>query len=143
MANVFYPKALEKFGAPGTLGTTSGTAIDLIDDTIKVALLDTDVTGFNAAHEFYSDLSSAVVGTPVTLASKTFTSGVFDAADSTFTAVTGNVCEALILYKDTGTASTSPLIGFIDTGTNLPVTPVGSDIDVTWPSGSNKIFKLG
>jgi len=34
------------------------------------------------------------------------------------------------------------LIAFIDTATNLPVTPNGGDIIVAWDNGANKIFKL-
>jgi hypothetical protein len=52
----------------------------------------------------------------------------------TFTAVTGDVSEAVILYKDTGVAATSPLIAYIDTATGLPVTPNGGDITVTVPA---------
>ena len=49
---------------------------------------------------------------------------------------------AVVLYKDTGTESTSPLIAFIDSGTGLP-TPAGvNSIIVRWDNGSNKIFKL-
>lgn len=72
----------------------------------------------------------------VTLGSITITESgsliVFDAADSTFTAVSGDPSEALIIYKDTGTASTSWLIGIFDTVTGLPVTPNGGDIVITW-----------
>jgi len=60
----------------------------------------------------------------------------------TFTSVTGASIEAIVLYKDTGTDSTSPLIAFIDTATGLPITPNGGDIIVTWDNGPNKIFKL-
>ena len=59
-----------------------------------------------------------------------------------FTSVTGASIEAIVLYKDTGTDSTSPLIAFIDTATGLPITPNGGDIIVTWDNGANKIFKL-
>lgn len=140
MANALYNKAKEKFLNPGTLGTTSGTAIDLADDTIKVALVDTGTYTFSAAHEFYSSVSG-VVGTPQTLSSKTVTDGVFDAADVTFTSVTGSSVEALIIYKDTGTNSTSPLIAYIDTVTSgLPVTPNGGNISITW--NASGIFAL-
>jgi hypothetical protein len=59
-----------------------------------------------------------------------------------FSAVTGDQSEALVIYKDTGSAATSPLIAYIDTATGLPVTPNGADVTVTWDNGSNKIFKL-
>jgi type IV secretory pathway VirB2 component (pilin) len=84
----------------------------------------------------------AIVATSGNLASKTSTNGVADAADITFTAVTGDVSEALVIYKDTGVAATSPLLAFIDTATGLPVTPNGGNINVVFDNGTNKIFKL-
>jgi hypothetical protein len=134
MANALYDKGREKF--------LSGS-VSWSGDTIKVALVDTaSYTANLATDEFYSSVSAAVVGTPQTLGSKTVTAGVADAADPTFTAVTGASCEALVIYKDTGSSATSPLIAYIDTATNLPVTPNGGDIGITWDNGSNKIFKL-
>lgn len=101
---------------------------------------------FSASHKFLSEATTAggaVVGTAQTLASKTFTSGVFDAADVTFSAVAaGAAIGALIIYIDTGTGSTSRLVAYIDTGTGLPVTPNGGDINIAWDGGSNRIFKL-
>lgn len=133
MPNALYPKYKQKIANPGTLGTTSGDAVDLADDTIKVALVDTGVYTYSGTHEYYSSVSSAVVGTPQTLGSKTTTDGVFDAADVTFSSVTGNSVEAFVIYKDTGTASTSPLIAFIDTvASGLPVTPNGGNITITF-----------
>jgi hypothetical protein len=67
---------------------------------------------------------------------------VADAADITFTTVTGDQSEALVIYKDTGVEATSQLIAYIDTATGLPVTPGGGNITVTWDDGANKIFKL-
>ena len=68
--------------------------------------------------------------------------GVADAADTTFTSVSGDTVEAIVLYKDTGDAATSPLIAYIDTATGLPLTPNGGDVTITWDNGANKIFKL-
>lgn len=99
--------------------------------TVKAALVDTGVYTYSAAHEFYSSVSG-VVGAPVEITAKTFTNGYFDGADVTFTAVSGSPAEALIVFIDTGTASTSRLIAYIDTATGLPVTPNGSDITVSW-----------
>lgn len=130
MASVVYPKGKEAF--------LSGD-IDIPTDTIKAALIDTGTYTYSAAHDFYDDVSG-VVGTPQTLASKTVTNGTFDAADITFSSVTGNTVEAIIVYKDTGSAGTSPLIAYIDSGTGLPVTPNGGDINVTW--NASGIFSL-
>lgn len=134
MANALYPKWKEQL-----LQFTANNNIS--SGTVKVALVDTGVYTYSAADQFYSSVSSAVVGTPQTIGSKTFTSGVFDGADVTFTAVSGNSVEALVLYIDTGTASTSPLVAYIDTSvTGLPVTPNGGDISITW--NASGIFAL-
>lgn len=133
MASVIYPKAKESF-------LSQNPAIDMDTDTIKAALIDTGTYTYSAAHQYYSSVSG-VVGTPATLASKTVTNGTFDAADVTFTAVTGNSVEAIIIYKDTGSAATSPLIAYIDSASSgLPVTPNGGDITVSW--NASGIFSL-
>lgn len=135
MANLLYPLAKQ------VLLTAS---INLSSDTIKVAL----VRGYtySSAHQYLSDITTGggtVVGTAQTLGSKTVALGVFDAADPTFTAVTaGSAIQSLVIYKDTGTASTSNLIALIDTATGLPVTPNGGDITVAFDNGASKIFAL-
>ena len=141
MTNALYPKFKQKLIGASTLST--GTPIDLATDTIKVALIDTNIYSYNSANEFWSSASSALVGTPITLTSTTVVNGVFDAADVTFSAVTGNSVEALIVFKDTGTASTSPLICFIDVksgGGGISVTPNGGDITVTFSASG--IFSI-
>ena len=99
------------------------------------------------AHVFLSDIPiGARVSASGNLTSKTTNSprgGVFDAADVTFSSVpAGSPCEAVVIFKDTGTASTSPLIAFIDTATGLPVTPNGADIQIQWDNGRFRIFML-
>jgi hypothetical protein len=69
--------------------------------------------GPSTAADFYDDFDGALVGAKVTLASKTFASGVFDAADPTFTAVSGASVEAILVFKDTGTNSTSNVLAII------------------------------
>jgi hypothetical protein len=133
MANALYPKWKEAI--------EQATANSSLSGTVKVALVDTGTYTYSAAHEFYSSVSAAVIGTPQTLGSKTFTDGVFDAADVTYSTVSGNTVEALVIYIDTGTAGTSRLVAYIDTGvTGLPVTPNGGDINVQW--NASGIFAL-
>ena len=134
MANAIYPKYKETI-----LGAATNT--NLLTGTVKVALVDTGVYTYSAAHQFVSSLSG-VVGTAGTIgATKSVTNGLFDGGDVTFTAVTGNSAEALVIYVDTGTAGTSPLVAYIDTSvTGLPVTPNGGNISITW-NGSG-IFAL-
>lgn len=124
MPNVIYPKFKEQALQAG---------VNLSSGNIKAVLVDLADYTYSAAHEFLSDVAAAGrVATSGNLASKTFTNGTFDSADPSFTAVTGDVSEALILFIDTGTASTSRLIAFYDTGVGgLPVTPNGGDINVT------------
>lgn len=133
MANALYDKAREKF-LTGSL--------DWATDNFKVVLVDTGTYTVDLVNdEFHSDLAG-IVDTSGNLGSKTTTAGVADAADVTFTAVSGNSVEALVIYKDTGVSGTSPLVAYIDTATGLPVTPNGGDITVSWDDGTNKIFKL-
>lgn len=135
MANGMYVKGIESLMQAG---------INLVSDTIKVVLVDAaDYTVDLAAHDFLNDVAAGSRVATATLASKTVTGGAFDAADVTFPTVTGDPSEALIIYKDTGVESTSPLIMYIDTATGLGVTPNGGDISVVWDNGANKIFKIG
>lgn len=135
MANTLYNKGREGF---------LDGSIDWDTDDIRVILIDVaDYTVDLATHDFLNDVPGAArVAVSGSLASKTVTNGVADAADVTFTAVTGDQSEALVIYKHTGVDSTSRLIAYIDSATGLPVTPNGGDITVAWDNGSNKIFTL-
>lgn len=134
MANALYAKGKEKLLT---------AAINLSTDTIKVALVRNDYVQSLSTHEFFSSVSASSLNTPQTLASKTVTNGVFDAADVTFTAVTaGDTCEGVVIYKDTGTPSTSALIAYIDTITGFPLATNGGDITIQWDNGAYKIFSL-
>lgn len=117
--------------------------INWASDNIKVVLVDATYTPNPSTDQFLSDIAGGKrVATSGNLSSKTDTAGVADAADVTFSSVSGAAVDFIVIYKDTGTASTSPLICVIDTATNLPVTPNGGDIVVQWDNGGNKIFKL-
>lgn len=134
MASVIYPKYKEAL-------LTGSSNISLTTGTVKVDLIDTGTYTYSAAHDFYDDVSGSVATTGA-LANKTVTSGVFDADDTSWSAVSGATAEALIIWIDTGTPSTSRLVAYIDSGTGLPVTPNGNNINLTFDSGSNKIFAL-
>jgi hypothetical protein len=123
MANVMYPKAKEGF---------IGGDIALDSDNIKAVLVDTASYTYSATHEFLSEIPSGErVATSSNLTSKTITDGVFDSDDILYTAVTGDTSEALVLYQDSGSEATSRLIVYIDTATGLPVTPDGTNINVS------------
>lgn len=122
------------------------TGPDLSSETaIKAFLIDTaDYTVDLSAHDYLNDVAGAArVAGPVTLTSTTTQTpegGVFDAADFSFTSVTGDSVEALLIYHDTGGAeSTNMLIAWIEFSA---VTPNGGNINITFDSGTNRVFKL-
>jgi len=133
MANALYNKGRQAF-LDGSISWSS--------DTIKLALVTSSYSPNLSTDQYYSTVSAAVIGTPQTLSSKTSTDGVADAADVTFASVPTGAVTYLVLYKDTGTASTSPLIACMDTETGLPFSTNGGSVTITWDSGSTKIFKL-
>lgn len=118
--------------------------IDWAADNIKLVFVDVaDYTVNLATHQYLDDIPGAArVATSGNLSGKTTTAGVADAADVTVATVSGDVFEALVIYKDTGTEGTSILIAYIDDYTGLPCTPNGSNITVAFPNDGNKIFKL-
>lgn len=133
MANTSFPKGMEKL--------LSGS-INIPADTIKAALLP-DAYTFSAAHEFLSQLGTRV-GTDQTLVNKVITGGVFDADDLDFGALApGNNLKAIAIYKDTGNASTSPVLLYIDQATGLPMATNGGAVTIPWDSGVKKIARLG
>lgn len=135
MANALYGLGRQLFLEGGIVMLTDNIKVVLVDTATYTVDIDVD--------DFLADIPAGErVATSGNLTTKTSTLGVFDADDVTFSSVTGDVSEALVIYKDTGAEATSPLIAYIDTATGLPVTPNGGDITVTWDSGANKIFKL-
>lgn len=134
MANALYTKGKEKM---------LSALINFPSDTLKVALVINTYPQNLTTDEFYTSVSTYVIGTPQTLTTPTVAGGVFDAADVTFTAVTaGSTIEAVVIYKDTGVAGASPLIAYIDTITGFPLATNGGDITVQWDAGAYKIFSL-
>lgn len=113
-------------------------------DNIKVAACKSTYTRNLATDQFLSDITAgAIIATSPNLGTKTTAAGVAGAANATIAAVpAGANITQLVIYKDTGSAATSPLIGNIDTATGLPFTPNGSDVVIGWDTGANKIFKL-
>lgn len=131
MANAIYGKAKQFYDFP-----------DLLVNDVKVVLTRAYVPNFSV-DRYLSDIAGgSQVSISPNLGGKTFALGVFDANNTTFTAVpAGLACDYLIIYVDTGLPGTSPLICGLDTGfAGLPVTPDGSDIQVTWAAAG--IFGL-
>lgn len=98
--------------------------IDLDTDTIKVALVTSTYTPDQDVHDFFDDVTNEVTGTGYTAggatlgtvtvtADNTDNEGVFDAADTSWTTST-ITARGAVVYKSTGTASTSALICYFD-----------------------------
>jgi hypothetical protein len=117
--------------------------VDFDSDTIKVALVSSSYTPDQDAHDYFNDVSSyEVTGTGytaggATLASKTATYDsatnvvILDAADTTWASSTITARYAVI-YDSTGTSSTSPLIGYVDFGSDQSST--SGNFTITWDS---------
>lgn len=138
MANAIYPlwkQEIMKGTSNNLLNSSEGTT------GVYAALIDTGTYTYSASHQFYSSLSG-VVGTDQEILTKTQTSGTFDGNNVTFTGVTGNSAEAIVLYrKNAGANTTWPLIAYLDTSvTGLPVTPNSGDIIIAW--NASGIFTL-
>lgn len=121
-------------------------SIAALSDNIKASLVNaTTYSAVDTTTDQFFNVIPATVADSANLASVTTTvpaPGTFDAADLTWTSVTGSVANYVVLWKDTTTPSTSPLICLFDTGANLPVSPIGGDITAVWSSGGDRIFTL-
>jgi hypothetical protein len=122
-------------------GQLSQTApVDFDADTIKAMFVDhADDTPVPATDSNIDDILSGArvpaIGSCPTLGTITIGSvaaGVFDAADTVFSSLSGDQSESLIIFYDSTVESTSKLIGFWDTATGLPLTPNGGDVTVQW-----------
>lgn len=135
MASSLYGNFLKK-------GYDGSTSINLATggNTIKVALVTSTYTPDFDAHDFFDDVTNEITGTGytaggVTLANQDMTvvgaSNVvkFDADDASW-AGASFTARAAIVYKSTGTASSSPLIAYIDFGSNF--TPQGGTFTITF-----------
>ena len=110
--------------------------------TIKVLLATSLYTPNQDTHEYLSDITNEVStgdgyttgGQTITLSDPTYDAGSnecrMDAADVTWSALNKADIRYAIIYKDTGTAATSPLIGYVDFGATQA--PAGVDFVIQW-----------
>ena len=135
MANAVYPLYKQAL-------LDADTGVDLIAGDVRAILVDLADYTYSAAHNFLDDVpAGARVAVSASLTTKSVTDGTFDCDAWTWSSVTGDPSEAIILYLHTGTESTSRLVVFLDTGqTGLPVTPNGGNITFT-PNASG-VFTL-
>lgn len=136
MANAIYPAFRQAL-------LDASSNVDLNDGDVRVILVDTNDYTYSSSHDFLDDVAAgARVAVSGALTNTTVTNGTFDADDVTFSSVTGDQSEALIIYVHTGVEGTSRLVAYIDTGvTGLPVTPNGGNISLAW--NASGIFTIG
>lgn len=135
-----------KWYGEGLLGQYSATAARRVDwdtDTIKVSLHTSTYTPDQDAHNFYDDLTNEVPngsgyttgGTAITTSTPTYDTGTnevrLDATDAQWTSASFTARYAVI-YKDTGVAGTSPLLGYVDFGGDETVS--SGTFTITWDS---------
>jgi hypothetical protein len=70
--------------------------------------------GPSTSGDMWSKYSAGQVGSSVALGTLTEVQGTAGAANITFSAVSGNVVKAIIIYQNTGTSSTSRVVAIID-----------------------------
>jgi hypothetical protein len=125
MANVVYDIFLYR-------GLGGDTPIEFDSDSIKVLLVTSSYAPDRATHTNLSHVTNEVVGAGYTaggkaLTGKTVTADTtnhrakFDADDVSWAGAT-ITARAAVLYQDGGTPGASPLIAYIDFGTDVVVT---------------------
>lgn len=115
--------------------------IDFDTDTVKVALLANTYTPDQDVHQYFSDVSANEVtgtgytagGNVLTTATMTYTGAtnvLTFSGDNAAWAASSITAAYAVLYVDTGTAATSPLICYVDFQTD--VTSSSGTFQITW-----------
>jgi hypothetical protein len=108
--------------------------LDFLVATIKLSLVDSADYTVNIATDNFANDAEAGFEEDATLDNKTTTDGAFDDTDNgTWAAASGDPCERVVMWCDTGGASsTDPLIAYYDTfASGMPVTLNGGDVTFT------------
>lgn len=127
-------------GLLGMFSTTAARRVDWVTDTIKVALTTVTYVPDPDVDTFFSTVTNEVSSTNYTAGglalgtkSTSYNAATNEtrliAAASVWTTVTFTARIAVI-YKDTGVAATSPLLGWSDFGGNQSVS--GANFTITW-----------
>jgi len=118
-------------------------AIDVGTDTLKISLHTSSYSPNQDTHDFFNDVTNEVSGTGYTAGGETLT-GVsvsydgptntltIDCDDPTWGGATLSGIRYAVVYKDTGTSSTSPLLCWMDFITDQSVS--GSAFTIVMPS---------
>ncbi|NNF96130.1 MAG: hypothetical protein HKM94_04285 [Halobacteria archaeon] len=113
-------------------------------DDVQVGLVTSSYTLNGDTHLDWADITNELSGTGYTaggadIANQTTTQddtddeGVFDGDNVTWTGINAGTAAAAITYQNTGTAATSLLIGYHDSG-GFPITTNGGNLTIQWSS---------
>jgi hypothetical protein len=118
---------------------------NISSDSLKVLLVTDSYVPSQNTDQFVSNISGSYIKERTSsLTNVTNILGVIDADDVTVAQYSGLAFKALVIYKDSGTDSTSRLLAYIDTATGIPFAGINSatNITINWSNGSNKIISL-
>lgn len=130
----------------GQWGTTAARRVDFVTDTIKCSLSTNTYVPDQDAHDFFNDVTNEITGTGYTAGGATLgTKSVsYDTATNELRLICADVAwgpgatfgpfRIGTIYKDTGTASTSPILGWITFDSDQSVSNGTFTID-TDPTG--------
>lgn len=106
--------------------------VDVLTDTIMISLIDgADWTPDQDTDIDFADVPSAAVIASAQLAGIDVDARKFLSSGATLPSVTGDESEFFIVWKDSGTDATSPLMMMLDDFVaGMPVEPDGTDIEV-------------
>jgi hypothetical protein len=132
------------YGTPIKNIFNGANPVDWDTDTVKVALCSASYTPDQDAHDFFNDITNELATeNGYTAGGQTLTSPevVYDSSTNEVRlkaanpswSITGSSVSAryAIVYKSTGTGSTSPLLGYVDFGSTMTV-PAGGKLGIEW-----------
>lgn len=111
----------------------------LLDNTVRVALVDNAIYAYDSSHEFKESLVGAIVSESEPVLNKTITGSTFSGDQTVFPNVVGDTVEAAVVFIEGDSAGSSRLVAYYDSSSGLPLTPNGGDLSINWNNG---IFKL-
>jgi hypothetical protein len=121
---------------------SGASVVDWDTDTIRCSLHTATYVPDQDAHDFFSDVTNEITGTGYTAEGVALTTSApsydtatnevrLDATDAQWTTASFTARIAVV-YKDTGSAATSPLIGYIDFGADTTVS--SGTFTIQWDS---------
>ena len=128
------------------LDALMGGDVDLVNTPVSAMLIDLDqYTADLDADTSLADIPEVSIISKSLLTGKAIVDAVFSADPTVFTSVSaddGVDIGAIVVFKDVDTASESTLLYYSDEAPELPATPDGEDVTVTWGGGTGEVFGL-